>query len=616
MWGQKNKSTPISDFYQGDNIFTQLSNSLFGKIKQIFEQVFTDNTEKNYQLPKVIVIGTESSGKSSLLERITKCQLFPRDGKLCTKCPIKVKLENGNPSYSIQLPGDKIQQLENKKDIYPIVQKYMNSLPNDCISENEILIKIVDNDVSNFEFYDLPGIRTYPPKVAKLSLNICKKYLSDKNSIVLCVVPCTTTRLTSCQSIALITQTKMEQNTILALTMTDRLQPENIEELLINRLIDNTDELKNIKFANCIAVVNRSHTDNYSLGDSDKTEKTWFDENIYQCIPEEYEKYTEQIIQRTTISNVLKNMDNLYNNFIQTDWIPRMILEMRVKEVMIKEEINKLGKIVTCKEDYTIDQIKTVRLETSLNDILSIKFDILLTNSRMLNREEIKCFTINFRTVRDFILTQINSIFKNLKITYELNDVMFDGPTKRFANLSNKFNEILINYSEIIFAKEKIEYFKNNYINYSINTCIDNTPKELLTYLESLFYMMFHDLKDMVRCLWSELTIEDFAESDDWKEKRLKLKTEEENIKNNIDKMTILSEKLNPRIEPNKKSSLSEKLNPRIEPNKKSITSIINESENESDSDSENESDSEIESDNEIESDSENDCDSDNDSNI
>ena len=124
MWKQQNKSTTISEFYQGDNIFTQLNNSLFGQIKKIFEQ---DNTYNNYQLsslgvnmknlkdflvlpslgvnmknlkdflvlPKVIVIGTESSGKSSLLERITKCQLFPRDGKICTMCPIKVKLQNG-----------------------------------------------------------------------------------------------------------------------------------------------------------------------------------------------------------------------------------------------------------------------------------------------------------------------------------------------------------------------------------------------------------------------------------------------------------------------------------------------------------------------------------------
>jgi hypothetical protein len=32
---QQSKSTTISEFYQGDNIFTQLNNSLFGKIKNI-----------------------------------------------------------------------------------------------------------------------------------------------------------------------------------------------------------------------------------------------------------------------------------------------------------------------------------------------------------------------------------------------------------------------------------------------------------------------------------------------------------------------------------------------------------------------------------------------------
>jgi len=75
--------------------------------------------------------------------------------------------------------------------------------------------------ITNYTNYDIvnknlisnvSGIRTYPEEIAELSVNICKKYLSDKNSIVLCVVPCTTTRLTSCQSIALIKETKMEHN--------------------------------------------------------------------------------------------------------------------------------------------------------------------------------------------------------------------------------------------------------------------------------------------------------------------------------------------------------------------------------------------------------------------
>jgi GTPase SAR1 family protein len=543
-------------------------------------------------LPKVIVIGTESSGKSSLLERITKCQLFPRDGKICTKCPIKVKLQNGKPSYSIQLPGDTIQQLENKKDIYPIVQNYMNSLSDDFISENEIIINITDIDVPDFEFYDLPGIRTYPSEIAELSVNICKKYLTDKNSIVLCVVPCTTTRLTSCQSIALITEAKMEHNTILALTMTDRLQAENMEELLINRIIYNTllpscakhdcnnDELNGIKFANCIAVVNRSQYTNYTLEESDHREKEWFNKNIYQCIPYKYKKNKKQIIQRTTILKLLKSMDNLYNHFIHTDWIPRMLIEMRAKEETIKKEINELGTIIT-KDNFIemlneyssfADFFQDINIVTLFNNKQDIRFDISRSNNKFKISNEInKLFDHNIETVRDFVLKDVKSIFDNMKIDFTFKSDIFDGPSKRFVNLSKKCDKIFLEYSKHVFVKEFIEPFKNNYINYSISTVyyankLDNNINLLLrlgslfstmfhdtynniynmyplelTFLESLFFRIFHDLNDDIRMLWSELAVKDFAESDEWKEKRLKLKMEETKIKCNIDKINMLS---------------------------------------------------------------------------
>jgi GTPase SAR1 family protein len=550
MWKQQNKSTTISEFYQGDNIFTQLNNSLFGQIKKIFEQ---DNTYNNYQLPKVIVIGTESSGKSSLLERITKCQLFPRDGSICTKCPIKVKLQNGKPSYSIQLHGDTIEKLENKKDIYPIVQNYMNSLSDDFISENEIIINITDIDVPDFEFYDLPGIRTYPLEIAKLSVNICKKYLTDKNSIVLCVVPCTTTRLTSCQSIALITEAKMEHNTILALTMTDRLQAENIGELLINRIIDKTDELNGIKFANYIAVVNRSQYTNYTLEESDHREKEWFNKNIYQCIPNKYRQYTKQIIKNTTISNLLKSMDNLYNHFIHTDWIPRMLIEMRTKEETIKKEINELGTIIT-KDNFIemlneyssfADFFQDINIVTLFNNKQDIRFDISGTNIILINRNEInKLFDHNIESVRDFVLKDVKSIFDNMKIDFTLKSDIFDGPSKRFVNLSKKCDKIFLEYSKHVFVKEFIEPFKNNYINYSISTgCYAKFNNfNLLFRLELLFLTIFHNTYNNIYNMCPlELTFEDFDESDEWKEKRLKLKMEETKIKCNIDKINMLS---------------------------------------------------------------------------
>ena len=555
MWKQQNKSTTISEFYQGDNIFTQLNNSLFGQIKKIFEQV---NTYNNYQLsslgvnmknlkdflvlPKVIVIGTESSGKSSLLERITKCQLFPRDGKICTKCPIKVKLQNGKPSYSIQLPNDTIQQLENKKDIYPIVQNYMNSLSDDFISENEIIINITDVVVPDFEFYDLPGIRTYPSEIADLSVNICKKYLTDKNSIVLCVVPCTTTRLTSCQSIALITEAKMEHQTILALTMTDRLKLENMEELLINRIIYNTllpscakhdcnnDELNEIKFANCIAVVNRSQYTNYTLEESDHREKEWFDKNIYQCIPYKYKKNKKQIIQRTTISKLLKSMDNLYNHFIHTDWIPRMLIEMRAKEETIKKEINELGTIITkdnfieMLDEYSsfADFFQDINIVTLFNNKQDIRFDISRSNNKFKISNEInKLFDHNIETVRDFVLKDVKSIFDNMKIDFTLKSDIFDGPSKRFVNLSKKCDKIFLEYSKHVFVKEFIEPFKNNYINYSISTCYARFNNiNLLFRLGSLFSTIFHDTYNNIYNMCPlELTFEDLTNPKNGKKK-------------------------------------------------------------------------------------------------
>jgi GTPase SAR1 family protein len=583
MLKRQQSKTTISEFYQGDNIMSHLKNSLFGKIKKIYEQ---DKTNKLYQLPKVIVIGTESSGKSSLLERITKCQLFPSDSKLCTKCPIKVKLENGKPSYSIQLPGDTIQQLENKKDIYPIVQNYMNSLSNDIIYKDEIIINITDIDVPDFEFYDLPGIRTYPQNVADLSVNICKKYLSDKNSIVLCVVPCTTTRLTSCQSIALVKEAKMDHNTILALTMTDRLQQDDIGELLINRIIDKTDELNGIKFANCLAVVNRSQYTNYSLEESDQKEKEWFDENIYECI------FREQIIQKTSIANLLKSMDNLYNHFIKTDWIPRMINEMRSKENMIKKELKSLEPVIT-KENFpeflslcldtkrafplTVHPngsksqgqplpvptkyfigatpvmpytfFESVALCIPINDDNVLEFAIIGNTDHNKNRSIILNFNNDYSMYNDPIHihnlfqcyeTIFYNFYNKIKIKCVLYKNIFNIPINRFININNKFDKLFLKYIKHRLNENVLEAIKRKCIDTLL--CIpefqhspNQSPIEksiyIITYLFDNFIGQSRAYTAINDFIVENLTIDIFAESE---EDIIKLENELKFIQSNI----------------------------------------------------------------------------------
>lgn len=97
----------IQDFlYQG-------TIGLFYKNKQIEKEIEREESNENpsdpppassadlvlnvadddYKLPSVVVVGLQSSGKSTLLENITKVPIFPRSaGGICTKFPVKVVL--------------------------------------------------------------------------------------------------------------------------------------------------------------------------------------------------------------------------------------------------------------------------------------------------------------------------------------------------------------------------------------------------------------------------------------------------------------------------------------------------------------------------------------------
>ena len=101
MWGNKKKVAAQSKLFDGENVFTKLTQSSVGRTNNILKGIFTPEEMKQFVLPKIIVVGDESAGKSSLLENITKCQLFPRDSKLCTKFPIHLKTSSGPPSYSV-----------------------------------------------------------------------------------------------------------------------------------------------------------------------------------------------------------------------------------------------------------------------------------------------------------------------------------------------------------------------------------------------------------------------------------------------------------------------------------------------------------------------------------
>jgi GTP-binding protein EngB required for normal cell division len=560
-WTKKPEPKKVSPHLKGINLFNKMQTSLFGKVKQTFTEIFSQEDIKNYILPKVVVIGNESTGKSSLLENITKCQIFPRDNKLCTKCPVHVKMFNGSSNYIIyydnSITKEKIvKKLQNKNEIYDVITEYMNSLPVDHISDKEITIEITDLDTPVFEFYDLPGIRTYPPEAAKTTLDLCKKYLSDKNSIVLCVVPASTTRLTSCQSIALITKMKMEQNCILALTMADRLQTVNIEELLVKRIVGTSDELAGFKFAGCVAIMNRTHTDTYSLEEHDVCEQEWFENNLLSNIPDEYITFEKQIRENITIVNLVSKMDGLYNKFIQSEWKPKILENITEKIELLQVEYDNLGT-----SEFIVAEINDC-LTTFVNNLFNKFHDGKYNNTESFS-ELFKSYRhSNNRPVRDNEIEPecTPEIYYNLESN--IKDTIDQYRAFKSTDILNEIDDYF--KTEYIFKLERFEYVKKalqhdisihydklvnekmSFIHDSVHNklVIDygNTVCSHIRYYRNLvfrFYKLYvlHPL--LMRTVKYEAV--EFAESNEYIEKRQSVFKLIETMKNNYEKINKLN---------------------------------------------------------------------------
>ncbi len=138
--GYSREQSPLFD---GDTIFKQLNNSSFGRFQAAMQSVKSYLPTSHFQLPKVIVIGGKSAGKSSLLENITKCSVFLRDRDMCTKRPVKLQLKQvaSAEEASVQvLYQDHRITLPSTDAILGEVDRIMKLFT--TITDDEIVIKI------------------------------------------------------------------------------------------------------------------------------------------------------------------------------------------------------------------------------------------------------------------------------------------------------------------------------------------------------------------------------------------------------------------------------------------------------------------------------------------
>jgi len=113
-------------------------------------------------LPQIVVVGGQSSGKSSVLESIVGRDFLPRGTEIVTRRPTIIQLVN-TPS----LTEDQIE-FAHKPDVtftdfYKAREEIMIETDRVCgrhkdISAEPILMKILSKSVVNLTLVDLPGL--------------------------------------------------------------------------------------------------------------------------------------------------------------------------------------------------------------------------------------------------------------------------------------------------------------------------------------------------------------------------------------------------------------------------------------------------------------------------
>jgi GTP-binding protein EngB required for normal cell division len=165
-------------------------------INKIQEALSTTSGRYEIELPQIVVVGSQSSGKSSVLEGIVGKDFLPRGTGIVTRRPLVLQLYNIATGTDYAFFGHCDKEFTNFQDVKEEILRETVRVAgeNKGIASEPIFLRIFSNNVINLTLVDLPGVTKNPvgdqPKdIEKQVSNLIYDYISRENTIILAISP-------------------------------------------------------------------------------------------------------------------------------------------------------------------------------------------------------------------------------------------------------------------------------------------------------------------------------------------------------------------------------------------------------------------------------------------
>ena len=181
-------------------------------IDQLYDAIKKYGLGTSFSVPRLVAIGNQSAGKSSLLSFLVNYDIFPKDSTMCTRAPLVLRLvnlktfksetkkvtnsgdgdsefesasEDENNEYAIFEADAEMDFKEKQFDLSDVSaeilrrQQVLVDHYKTPITDHEIKIKLFVNDCYDLTLVDLPGMKSFDSgdkQLPKMIEDMVRKY--------------------------------------------------------------------------------------------------------------------------------------------------------------------------------------------------------------------------------------------------------------------------------------------------------------------------------------------------------------------------------------------------------------------------------------------------------